>query len=408
MPGPGYAFLGDEERANVAEVLSNWDLTRYAYDVPEWVSFVQRFEIAAQDVFSSAHCIAVNSGTSALITALAALGIGPGDEVIVPGYTFIASIGSIVYSGATPVLAEIDESLTLDPQDVEARITPDTRAIMAVHMLGAPCDLDALRDIARRHDLFLIEDTAQACGASYRGRRLGTIGEIGAFSLNPFKVITSGEGGFVLTSDPRLYQRAYAFQDQGWFPLRTDTGEGDVLFGLNLRMAELSGAVACAQLDKLDAVLKSTRQLKRALVERIPERPGIRRRVLHDSDGECATLLVHLFDRPEDAVAAAEALGTKTMIRSGRHYYGNMPQLTALATPGANPAPFRRPPTDGRPAFRLPRLPRTDDILARAVAISIGVSDRYLGSGFGLTVSSSEAEVDTVAASFNATLDGVL
>ncbi|MFF5011208.1 aminotransferase class I/II-fold pyridoxal phosphate-dependent enzyme [Streptomyces phaeochromogenes] len=153
MPGPGYAFLGQEERHNVEEVLKNWDLTRFAYDAPEKTTFVRGLELSAQQVFNSPYAIAVNSGTSALLTALAALDIGPGDEVIVPGYTFIASLGSIVYSGATPVLAEVDTSLTLDPQDVENRITARTRAIMAVHMLGAPCDMDALTAIANRHGL---------------------------------------------------------------------------------------------------------------------------------------------------------------------------------------------------------------------------------------------------------------
>ncbi|MFF8907986.1 DegT/DnrJ/EryC1/StrS family aminotransferase [Streptomyces olivaceoviridis] len=408
MPGPGYAFLGSEEAANVEAVLKDWQLTRYSYDKPETTSFVLRFEQAVQALFDVPHAVAVNSGTSALITALAAIGVGPGDEVIVPGYTFIASIGSIVYSGATPVLAEIDESLTLDPRDVEAKITPNTKAIMAVHMLGAPCDLAALREIARRHDLAIVEDVAQACGGSYHGRRLGTHGTVGAFSLNPFKVITSGEGGFVLTSDAHLYQRGYSFQDQGWFPLRTDTGDGDILFGLNLRMPELSGAVACAQLDKLDEVLAATRSVKHAVAARIPARDGVRRRTLHDREGECGTLLIHIFDHPADATSVADALGTKTMLNSGRHYYGNMPQLAALTESTASPAPFRAPGTESKHDYRRGSLPQTDDILARAVAISIGVSDSYLGAGYGVTVQATESDIERAADQFTATVDAVL
>ncbi|MEV3875130.1 DegT/DnrJ/EryC1/StrS family aminotransferase [Streptomyces sp. NPDC049906] len=408
MPGPGYAFLGAEEAANVEAVLKDWHLTRYSYDVPETTSFVARFEQAVQSMFDVPHAIGVNSGTSALITALAALGVGPGDEVIVPGYTFIASIGSIVYSGATPVLAEIDESLTLSPEDVEAKITPRTKAIMAVHMLGAPCDLAALGEIAQRHGLALVEDVAQACGGSYRGRRLGTHGAAGAFSLNPFKVITSGEGGFVLTSDAHLYQRAYSFQDQGWFPQRTDTGDGDILFGLNLRMPELSGAVACAQLDKLDGVLKATRAVKQAVASRIPTRDGLQRRTLHDPEGECGTLLVHVFDGADEAAAVADALGTKTMLGSGRHYYGNMSQLAALTEGGTSPAPFRRPGSESQHDYRRGSLPRTDDVLARAVAISIGVSDSYLGAGYGVTVQATEPDIERAADQFTATVDAVL
>lgn len=389
-------------------MLTNWDLTRYAYGAPEKTTSVRNLELSAQKVFNIPHAIAVNSGTSALLTALAALDIGPGDEVIVPGYTFIASIGSIVYSGATPVLAEVDRSLTLDPHDVETRITGQTRAIMAVHMLGAPCDMDALTAIANRHHLAIIEDTAQACGASYHGRSLGTIGDIGAFSLNPFKVITSGEGGLVVTSEEDLYRRAYAFQDQGWSPLRADRDDtdGHVMFGLNLRMAELAAAVGVAQLDKLKTVLTEVRSAKYRLAELITERPGLSRRTLHDSEGECATLLVYQLDDVEAARDLAAALGGKTMIESGRHYYGNMPQLAGVRD--ASSTPFMRTPRDSTPDYRAGSLPQTDDILARSVALSVGVSDSYLGAGFGITVRSTTDEIAQVAETFNRATADVL
>ncbi|WP_328687620.1 DegT/DnrJ/EryC1/StrS family aminotransferase [Streptomyces phaeochromogenes] len=400
MPGPGYAFLGQEERQNVEEVLKNWDLTRFAYDAPEKTTFVRGLELSAQQVFNSPYAIAVNSGTSALLTALAALDIGPGDEVIVPGYTFIASLGSIVYSGATPVLAEVDTSLTLDPQDVENRITARTRAIMAVHMLGAPCDMDALTAIANRHGLAIIEDTAQACGATYRGQRLGAIADIGAFSLNPFKVITSGEGGLVLTSDERLYKRAYAFQDQGWSPLRADRdqSDGDILFGLNLRMAELAAAVGIAQLDKLDTVLGQVRSAKQHLASLIPTMPGLSRRTLHDAQGECGTLLIYVLDDPAAATELAAALDSKTMINSGRHYYANMPQLAGLAD--ATATPFRRATNNSTPDYRKGSLPQTDDVLARSIALSVGVSDSYLGAGFGITARSTTDQIAQTAEEF--------
>ncbi|MFJ4654433.1 DegT/DnrJ/EryC1/StrS family aminotransferase [Nocardia sp. NPDC088792] len=408
MPGPGYAFLGAEEQANVEQVLQSWDLTRYAYDVPDKTSFVRGLELAAQEIFGAPYCIAVNSGTSALLTGLAALGVGPGDEVIVPGYTFIASIGSIVHSGATPVLAEVDASLTLDPRDVEERITPRTRAIMAVHMLGAPCDMDALRAIADRHELALLEDTAQACGAGYRGDRLGTIGRLGAFSLNPFKVITSGEGGLLLTGDSHLYQRAYAFQDQGWSVLRADrdnTG-GDILFGLNLRMSELTAAVGSAQLAKLDTVLDSVRATKQRLVGLIPELPGLQRRILHDPAGECGTLLVYQLPTATAAAELAATLGTRTLVESGRHYYGNMPQLAGLSD--GSSIPFHGRARTDVPDYRVGSLPLTDDILARSVAVSVGVSDSYLGAGFGVTVRSTATEIESAAEQFTRAAEKVL
>lgn len=394
MPGPGYAHFGDEERANVNEVLDQWQRTRLSYGRPQGPTFVSRFEASARQVFGARHAVSVNSGTSALLAALAAVGIGRGDEVIVPGYTFIASIASIVHRGATPVLAEIDESLTLDPVDVERRITPRTRAIMAVHMLGAPCDLTALRKIADRHGLLVIEDAAQACGATYDGQALGTFGAMGAFSLNPYKVITSGDGGFVLTDNPDLHRRAHAYKDHGRYP--AEGAAGDPLFGLNLRMPELSAAVACAQLGKLPTVLVQTRAVKRRLAQAIPERDGVRRRTLHDRAGECGTLLVYLFDRAADAQAVASALESCTLLESGQHYYGNMRQLTAAKDDVAG--------RDLRPGA----LPQTDDCLARAVAVSVGVSDRHLGAGFGATVHSSEAEITWIAGRFNKAVRAVL
>jgi len=408
VAGPGYSFLGVEERANIEEVMRTWELSRFAHDVPESTSFVRRFELATQEMFGVDYSVAVNSGTSALLTALATVGVGPGDEVIVPGYTFIAPIACVVHSGAIPVLAEVDESFTLDPADVAAKITPRTRAIMAVHMLGAPCDLTALRALADQHDLVLIEDVAQACGATYQGRRLGSFGTAAAFSLNRFKVITSGEGGFVLVGTERLNQRAYSYQDQGWFPGRVDHGEGDIMFGVNLRMSELAGAVACAQLAKLDLVLDSCRRVKRALAKQVPDRDGLRRRTFHDADGECGTMLVYVFDRAEDAAAVAGRLGTTTMRESGRHYYGNMPQLRAITEGAVPPCPFQRPDGAAVPDYRQGSLPNTDSVLARSLAVSIGVSDRYIGAGFGVTVQAGQDAIDRTAEEFVTAVDAVL
>lgn len=402
MPGPGYAFFGTEEWENVKGAMSDWEATRTAYDkVPE-IPVVRRFERGALDHFGANHCVAVSSGTAALVTALAALDIGPGDEVIVPGYTFLASIGAIIYSGATPIIAEIDESFTLNPADVESRITERTKAIMPVHMLGAPSDMDALTAIAQRHGLLILEDVAQACGASFHGRHLGTIGDAGAFSLNTFKVITCREGGFLLTNSPRTYQRAYSFHDQGWFPLEgqrnTDRGSGDLIFGLNFRLADLAAGVALAQLSKLDRVLATTRAAKRTLAEQISTHPRFTRRVLHDPDGECGTILAYIFNERADAQAVAKALGTKTMDDSGKHHYANMAQLQALGR-GERVCPFRKPePVSDR--YNPGALPQTDDILQRSIALSVGVTDSYLGAGFGISVSSTPEQITHIAAQF--------
>lgn len=410
MPGPGYAFFGDEERENVQQVLDVWSRTTAAHSYPLGdLTQTRLFEQAAAHRLGSPYCLSVNSGTSALLAALAALGIGPGDEVVVPGYMYGACIAAVVYSGATPVLAEVDASLTLDPEDVRERITPRTKALMPVHMLGAACDLEALRNLAAEHGLLVLEDAAQACGGTYRGQALGTFGDVGAFSLNMFKVITGGDGGFLLTADERTFQRAYGFHDHGWFPYRREDGPGDRLWGLNLRMTELTAAVARAQLARLDAVLARTRELRDELLAHIPARDGMARRTLHDAAGDCATVLVYVFDERADAEAVAKRLGTKTLLHSPKHYYGGLPELAALTAPDGSSCPFR-PAAEAwrRDGWRAGALPRTDDVLGRAVALTVGTSDTYLGADFGVTVFSGTDEVAEVAERFRETADEVL
>ncbi|GIE95224.1 DegT/DnrJ/EryC1/StrS family aminotransferase [Paractinoplanes rishiriensis] len=382
-------------------------LTRYRYDTSQDESFVYRFEREAQRVFGSRHCLAMNSCTSALLSGLGALGIGPGDEVIVPGYTFIASIAAIVYAGATPVLAEIDDTLNLDPADVEAKITDRTRAIMAVHMLGAGADMQRLADVAGRHDLHLVEDVAQACGGSQHGRRLGAIGAFGAFSLNYFKVLTSGDGGFLLTGDEELYRRAYGIHDHGFRPLRDGASDDTALFGLNLRMSDVTGAIALAQLGKIDTVLSRTREVKARLVDGIGALPGVRRRRLVDADGDCALVLAYIFDSAQDAARVAGELDTAPLVRSHRHYYGNMGQLGRLGKDGTSgSAPFRRP-SGHEQAYEPGALPATDSLLSRTIAIATGTSDWYSATSFGATVRSSDGEIDAIAERFRQAVERV-
>src|SRR4029078_1673177 len=195
MPGPGNDLIDEAEVEAVTRVLRSGFLGRYGPDDdPAFGAEVLTLEQSVAALVGVRHGVGVNSGASALWILMSALGIGPGDEVIVPGFTFVASMSSIIYAGAKPVLPEIDETFNLDPRDVEARITNKTKAILAVHMLGAPCDLDALSDIAQRHDLLLIEEACQGFGGSYHGRTLGSIGVGGAFSFNIYKTITCGDG----------------------------------------------------------------------------------------------------------------------------------------------------------------------------------------------------------------------
>src|SRR5438105_536727 len=307
MPGPGMELIGEEEIEEVLEVMTSGYLFRYGISLGADVD--PRFKGKVYEVERewARHCgvrysVAVNSGTSALLTALAALGIGPGDEVIVPGYTFIASLSSIIYARAIPVLAEVDQTFNLDPADVRAKITPRTRAIMAVHMMGNPTRLDELKGIADEHGLLLIEDCAQAFGATYKGRPVGSIGNAGAFSFNVYKTITSGDGGMVVTDNEEVYRRCFAFHDQGHSPLRTGVEIGQRPFvGLDLRFTELQAAVLIAQLRKLPRILSHLRANKKRYNELIADLPGLEFRELPDPDGALATMLTVILPNAEVA-----------------------------------------------------------------------------------------------------------
>ena len=330
MPGPGNDLIDELEVEAVARVLRSGYLGRYGPDDdPAFGAEVLTLEQNVAKLVGVGHAVAVNSGTSAIWTLLSALGIGPGDEVIVPGFTFVASMSSIIYAGATPVLAEIDDTFNLDPVDVEARITSKTKAILAVHMLGAACDLDALSDIAERHGIMLIEDAAQAFGGSYHGRRLGSIGIGGAYSFNLYKTITCGDGGMLVTDKPDLYERCFALHDQGHLPLRRGTEVGKRPFlGLNLRMNELSAAVLNVQLGKLDRILTTLKANRIAFQAAIESTPGVGLPAA-GGPGRRHRNPSRRGPRRMQTIAAAVArdLGTKTLADSGWHVYANMEHL---------------------------------------------------------------------------------
>jgi len=397
--GPGSYVIGAEEKKELLDVIESGNLFRYGTPgVDGFQAKVVTFEKEIGELLGHKHTVATNSGTGALQCCLAALGIGAGDEVIVPGYTFIASISTIVLSNAIPVLAEIDESLTMDPTKLEELITPRTKAIMPVHMLGNPCDMDPIMAIAKKHNLYVIEDCCQAVGAVYRGRRVGTIGDMGAYSLNVFKTITSGDGGFVGTSDEELYERAFGFHDQGHKPCRMGVEVGNrSLIGMDMRMNELTGAVALAQSRKLDGILSTLRGKKAILKDELQGLPGLGFRKITDK-GECATLLTLIFDTKERAAKFCEKLGTAPVANSGWHVYNNMEQILGRVTAAKANCPYSCPRYESKVEYRKHMLPQTDEILSRAVNISVGVVDKGLGAGCGININSTEAEIRAEAA----------
>lgn len=397
--GPGSYVFGAEEKKELMDVVESGNLFRYgAPGVDGFQAKVATFELEMAERLGHKHVVATSSGTGALQCCLAALGIGAGDEVIVPGYTFIASISTVILANAIPVLAEVDESLTIDPTKIERLITPRTRAIIPVHMLGNPCDMDPIMEIARKHDLYVIEDCCQAVGAFYKGRRVGTIGHMGAYSLNVFKTITTGDGGFVGTSDDNLYERAFGFHDQGHKPCRMGVEVGNrSIVGMNMRMNELTGAVALAQGRKLDGILEILRKKKALLKGQLQGLPGLGFRRINDP-GECATLLTLLFETRENAAKFCGIMGTVPIARSGWHVYNNMEQVLNKATATRANCPYDCPRFETKVEYHKHMLPRTDEILERAVNISVGVVDKGLGSACGININSSDGEIQATAA----------
>jgi dTDP-4-amino-4,6-dideoxygalactose transaminase len=386
MPGPGSYLVGEEEIAEVLEVLRDGHLYRYGDpDDPKFKRKVHTLERQFADYIGTQHAVAVNSGTAALWISMNAMGIGPGDEVIVPAYTYVATYTAVLFAGATPVLAEVDDSLTLDLEDAEARITERTKAIVPVHMLGSPARMDALMKLADERGLMVLEDCAQAAGAAFRGRRVGSFGRMGGFSLNYFKTFTAGDGGLLVTSDEELYIRAFGMHDQGHKPHRlgTEVGRRDIL-GMNFRINELTGAVALAQLRRLDGITQTLREKKAALRAAIGALPGVGERTIHDPEGECGTLCVLLFEDAGHARRVCERLGTKPLSESGWHVYSNMEHIIReLGERGHD--------------VRRGAFPKTDDLLDRALNLSVGVVDGGLGSGFGIDIGASPERIEAVA-----------
>lgn len=406
MPGPGMECIGEEEIQEILEVLRGGYIYRYgAADDPRFKGKVLQCEREIAGFAGVRYALAVNSGTSALLAALVGLGVGPGDEVIVPGFTFIASISSIVYSKAIPVLAEIDETFNLDPEDVKRKITRHTKAIMAVHMMGNPARLDELKTIADDHGIALLEDSAQAFGAKYKGRVVGSIGKVGTYSFNVYKTITSGDGGMVVTDDEEVYRRAFAFHDQGHLPLRTGVEVGErPFFGLDFRYTELQAAVLIAQFHKLPKLLERLHNNKRIYKSLINDLPGLGFREITDEQGECATMLTVILPTPQIAQSIAAELGSKVVARAGWHVYNNMEQLLQLRTATPEQCPFtcqsRYTHEDREIRYWQGMLPQTDALLERALNISIGVSDVGLSSGFGVTIHDDAESVGRHAAKF--------
>ena len=296
---PGFELFGDAERKEVKDVLDSGVLMRYGFDglrKGQWKA--KDLETEIEKRFAIQHAQLLSSGTAAVSMALAASGVGAGDEVIMPCFTFVASFEAILMLGATPVVVDIDDTLTLDIDAVKTSISPKTKAIMPVHMCGSMANLDALKTICKNHDLLLIEDACQAIGGTYKGQALGTIGDLGCFSFDFVKTVTSGEGGAVVTNNTQYAKHLDHFSDHGHDHIGNDRGaETHPFLGYNFRISELNAAVGLAQFRRIDEFIALQKKHYKILRDALEPLDGVTfRSVPEGGEESCAFLNFFLED----------------------------------------------------------------------------------------------------------------
>ena len=297
---------GNEEVEKVSEIVASGSWFRY-YGTDKHCKATTELEQKLKDYTKAEYVLATSSCTGALISSLAAMGVGPQDEVIVPAYTFIATAAAVIAAGAVPVIAEIDETLTMDPEDVRRKISERTKVIIPVHMLGYPCNMDVIMTIAREHNLKVLEDSAQAVGAHYKGKVLGTIGDIGCYSFQWHKPISTGEGGCVLTNKYDLYDRAAIYHDDAHCFRVIEKGIPSFP-GVNYRMSEIAAAVGLAQMDRLSGIVADLRCVKKNIIEQLGNLGDFRIAPSNDQEGDAGVVLT--IQAP--TIKAAEQFQEKT------------------------------------------------------------------------------------------------
>lgn len=322
---PGFEFFGAEERKEVNDVLETGILMRYGFDGPRkgiWKSIELEKEITK--VFGCQYAQLTSSGTAALTTAMAALGIGAGDEVIMPAFTFVASFEAVLSVGAVPVLVDVDETLTLNPDAVRSAITPRTKCVMPVHMCGSMADLDALKQICNEHNLILLEDACQSIGGTYKGKALGTIGHAGTFSFDFVKTITCGEGGVVMTNSEDVYVKCDGYTDHGHDHKGVDRGADlHPFIGYNYRISELHAAVGLAQIRKLDTFLTIQKKHHSYLKAALSAIPEVSFRQIPDPSGDSCTFLSWFLPTEELTRAFVTEMKVQGILAGNFYWFDN-------------------------------------------------------------------------------------
>jgi len=373
--GPyGPQYYDDVEKQELLEVFESKSPFRWRGEQ----SKVLKFERAYASHIGVKYAMGVTSGTTALYTAMAALEVGPGDEVILPAWTWYADYDAIALCGALPVFAEVDDSFAIDPKDIEARITPRTKAIIACHLQGTPADLDPILEIARKHKLRVVEDCAQCCGGRYKGKFVGSIGDIGINSFQLSKTITSGEGGAVTTNDSTLFERALRFHDVSSLrPPYTEMLKGGALSGFvacNFRMNEWTGAVLCGQVQKLDTICRNVRENCAKVRQGVADLPGIKFRKTPDLQGDLGVSLFIDLGTKQRRDKFAKAMGAEGVPASPPGGSAILPISKWIESKATiHPAwPSFQTPQGKAIQYGAECCPRTIDVIGRFAGVRIG------------------------------------
>jgi len=373
----GTELFGDEERKEVADVLQTGILFRYGHDAQRnGVWKAKTFEQEFSSYLGVRHTHFCASGTAADSLSLACCGIGYGDEVIVPPYTFIAPIEAVLLAGAVPVFAEIDETLCLSPEGIEKAITPRTKAVLLIQVFGSMARMDEIVDVCEKHNLVLIEDAAPALGGSYKGKMLGNFGKMSAFSFDYYKIITAGEGGAVATNDDELYDRAHKYSDHGHDHIGNVRGaEKHPILGYNFRGSELGAAVVLAQLRKLPYMIGKQRTHQGILKKVIQEFPEIVLRNVPDEEGDSATFLSFFLPDPGKAVKVFnefqnEGINASYWYKNNFHYHRQWGHLKEMKSIFNLPVMMMK----HTPDYINMEVPQSDAIMQRLMMTQIMVT----------------------------------
>ncbi len=367
--------IGKEEIDAVARAISTNDFFKINNSGCE----VLNFENELKEYLNKDYCLLMSSGFGALTSALIGLGVGPGDEVIVPAYTYIATALAVTAVGAIPVIVDVDDTLTIDPQEVEKKISKNTKAVIPVHIMGFPCNMVELKRIADKYNIAIVEDACQSMGGKFNGEYLGTIGDAGAFSYNYYKIMTSGEGGALVTNNRKIYERALIYHDSSavaFFGSQLDGITEPIFGGTEFRVSDITGAILREQLKKLPSIIEDLHKNKFSLIDKLNNKSLVA--PSHDSEGDCATTLALRFDDKDECKKFAEYCEEKGVsiivpINTGKHIYTNWTQI--MEKRGAlHPAmdPFKMKENQGlQMDYTMDMCPGTLDLLARTTYINI-------------------------------------